>query len=157
MKLEARRIDGAYTERVRTRQLELPRSGFGSGETVLIVDDDPLVSQPDGARCLTRLGYTVMAAADGAEAVELVGKEGNHVDLMLTDVIMPQQSGPALHQRILELQPDVKVIYMSGYTGDHIGDRAADAPLLTKPFTLKQLSDAIRAVLEGRELVQPDP
>jgi two-component system cell cycle sensor histidine kinase/response regulator CckA len=120
------------------------------------VDDDPLVRSLT-ERVLTRLGYTVMAAADGAEAVELVGKEGNHVDLMLTDVIMPQQSGPALHQRILELQPDVKVIYMSGYTGDHIGDRAADAPLLTKPFTLKQLSDAIRAVLEGRELVQPDP
>ena len=128
----------------------------GRGETVLIVDDDPLVRSLT-ERVLTRLGYTVMAAADGAEAVELVGKEGNHVDLMLTDVIMPQQSGPALHQRILELQPDVKVIYMSGYTGDHIGDRAADAPLLTKPFTLKQLSDAIRAVLEGRELVQPDP
>jgi two-component system cell cycle sensor histidine kinase/response regulator CckA len=128
----------------------------GRGETVLIVDDDPLVRSLT-ERVLTRLGYTVMAAADGAEAVELVGKEGNHVDLMLTDVIMPQQSGPALHQRILELQPDVKVIYMSGYTGDHIGDRASDAPLLTKPFTLKQLSDAIRAVLEGREVVQPDP
>jgi CheY-like chemotaxis protein len=128
----------------------------GRGETVLIVDDDPLVRSLT-ERVLTRLGYTVMAAADASEAVELVSKEGNHVDLMLTDVIMPQQSGPALHQRILELQPDVKVIYMSGYTGDHIGDRAADAPLLTKPFTLKQLSDAIRAVLEGRDVAQSDP
>jgi two-component system cell cycle sensor histidine kinase/response regulator CckA len=128
----------------------------GRGETVLIVDDDPLVRSLT-ERVLNRLGYRVMAAGDGAEAVELVSKEGNHVDLMLTDVIMPQQSGPALHQRILELQPDVKVIYMSGYTGDHIGERATDAPLLTKPFTLKQLSDAIRAVLEGREMAQPDP
>jgi two-component system cell cycle sensor histidine kinase/response regulator CckA len=128
----------------------------GRGETVLIVDDDPLVRSLT-ERVLTRLGYTVMAAADAAEAVALVAKAGKHVDLMLTDVIMPQESGPALHQRILELQPDVKVIYMSGYTGDHIGERAADAPLLTKPFTLKQLSEAIRAVLEGRDFAQLEP
>ena len=73
----------------------------GKGETVLIVDDDPLVRSLT-ERVLIRLGYTVMAAADATEAVELVGKAGNHVDLMLTDVIMPQQSGPALHQRILD-------------------------------------------------------
>lgn len=127
----------------------------GRGETVLIVDDDPLVRSLT-ERVLTRLGYKVLAASDAAEAVELVGQEGVQVDLMLTDVIMPQQSGPALHQRILELQPNIKVIYMSGYTGDHIGGRAANAPLLTKPFTLKQLSEAVRAALEGRELPHPE-
>jgi CheY-like chemotaxis protein len=124
----------------------------GRGEVILVVDDDPLVLSLT-QRVLDRLGYTVLAARDGQQAIELVEHAPGPVDLLLTDVIMPNQSGPALHECILRLRPGVKVIYMSGYPGDQLAE-SVDAPLLPKPFTLQKLGQTVRTVLDDSRVAK---
>src|SRR6478672_10908407 len=91
-----------------------PRS---SDHTMLVVEDE------DGLRSLAkrlleRLGYTVLVAANAEEAAGLVERNPS-IEILLTDVVMPGTSGPELTKRLLALRPDLRVIYMSGYRGDH--------------------------------------
>jgi len=119
----------------------------GRGETVLVVEDEPAVRQTT-ARILRRNGYTVLEAASGAEALTLAA--GHHFDLLLTDMVMPQVSGPELAQRINEMYPGAPVLFMSGYSQDVLGPRGAldeDAPLIQKPFAAQELLKTVRAQL----------
>ena len=106
------------------------------------------------SRALRNKGYTVLEASSGEAALEVLDKEGGNVDLVVTDVVMPEMDGPTLARRIGERQPNLKVIFISGYTEDkfkHQLDIDAEIHFLAKPFTLKQLAGKVKDVLE-----QPD-
>jgi DNA-binding response OmpR family regulator len=106
---------------------------------------------------LARAGYRVLTAASGNEALRLLAQPGLHVDLVLTDLIMPGGvSGQELGQKLCERYAELRVLYMSGYTGgsgpNDVPDRfrlPAGAQLLTKPFTPAQLLERVRACLNG--------
>jgi CheY-like chemotaxis protein len=118
-------------------------------ETLLVIEDDPAL------RRLTRIllergGYTVLAAASPAEALALAGDQAAPLHLVLTDVVMPEMSGPEVAARLAVLRPEARVLYMSGYSGEVIGRRGLLSPgaaLLEKPFTANELLRQVREVL----------
>jgi PAS domain S-box-containing protein len=120
-------------------------------EVILLVEDEHnlrrLVRQ-----YLEKQGYTVREAADGAAAIQICNAHVGPIHLLLTDVIMPGMNGRELAQRISEIRPNVKVLYMSGYTENVIGqDGTLDAGvrLLQKPFNLRDLKSKVREVLDA--------
>jgi len=120
-------------------------------ETVLLVEDAEhlrLVVR----EFLHRLGYTVMEADGGQEALKLAKKHKGPIHLLLSDVVMPEMSGRHLWEKMSELRPDTKVLFMSGYTDDaivHHGILEGGLSLLSKPFTQLALAKKIREVLDG--------
>jgi PAS domain S-box-containing protein len=119
------------------------------GETVLLVEDDPLM------RTLTRQmleqhGYRVVEAEDGAAALMHLRSNAQPIDVTLTDVVMRGMSGPELALQIMDLYPATKVVYMSGYTGELIGQEGGikpGMPLLEKPFSRASLLKAIQSAV----------
>ena len=117
--------------------------------TVLVVDDDPAVRRLVTG-VLDRAGHRVLQAADGAAALSLAGAESDPVALLLTDVVMPGLSGEAVAERLRDAHPDLRVVYMSGYSEEELearGVRAVGSAYLTKPFTPEILSMVVRGVL----------
>src|SRR5579863_8909628 len=120
-------------------------------ETILVVEDEA------NLRYLARLflekqGYKVIEAADGAVAMQIAVAHEGTIHLLLTDVIMPGMNGRELAQRISEIRPNVKILYMSGYTENVIGTNGimdAGVRLLQKPFNLRDLKDKVREVLDA--------
>ena len=118
-------------------------------ETILLVEDDAGVRAVVGAM-LKRLGYRVITASDGSEGLRMLRHDAQPVDLVVTDVVMPRMSGPAMVQALHAVDPDVKVLFMSG--DPHPGMNGATdlpGPLLCKPFRSAQLAFAVRAELDG--------
>ncbi len=121
----------------------------GEGKTVLLVEDDSLM------RVLTRQmlqdhGYRVVEAEDGIVALERLSAKSGSVDVVLTDVVMRRMSGPELAKEIRTSHPGIRVVYMSGYTGELIAqpsDSSQEIPLLEKPFTKAVLLKTIHNVL----------
>jgi CheY-like chemotaxis protein len=102
-------------------------------------------------RILTELGYTVLSAADGHEALGVLERHAGHVDLLITDVVMPKMSGRELAARVTALRPDMKVLYSSGYAADEIGEDGVlgeGINFLAKPYVPSKLADAVREVLD---------
>jgi signal transduction histidine kinase/CheY-like chemotaxis protein len=121
-------------------------------ETILLLEDEGSVREL-AERQLTDRGYRVLAVAKCAEALELAEQHDGPIDLLLTDVVLPQMSGPEVAERLGVLRPAVKVLYVSGYTDDALGGHGVLGPgiaLLTKPFTSAQLGRKVREVLDGR-------
>jgi PAS domain S-box-containing protein len=120
-------------------------------ETILLVEDEAAV-RTLAARVLRDLGYTVLEASDGAQALDLLkSRPAGTIDLLLTDVVMPQLGGVALGTRLLELHPTCKVLYMSGYTENgmiHHGRLDLAASLLPKPFSPSMLAARVREILD---------
>lgn len=128
--------------------LEYPVPMFGT-ETLLVVEDEALVRQLV-CETLATYGYTVLEAAHPEAALALVTSYHDTIHLMLTDVIMPGMSGRDLYQCAVVIRPDMKVLYMSGYTDDVImyhGMLEEGVHLLQKPFTLHTLIHQIQRVL----------
>ncbi|MEQ1643782.1 MAG: PAS domain S-box protein [Pyrinomonadaceae bacterium] len=120
-------------------------------ETILLVEDEAVVRRLV-YDILTGNGYTVLEAANGKTALEICSSYDGRIDMMLTDVIMPSMSGVELKQAVAALLPDIKVMFMSGYTDDAVADRGvldADAAFIEKPFTPDALSRQVRKVLQG--------
>jgi two-component system cell cycle sensor histidine kinase/response regulator CckA len=121
-------------------------------ETVLLVEDERAVR--DLAReVLQRCGYSVLVAADGGEALAVAAKFGGAIDLLLTDVVMPNMNGRQLASQLTALRPAMKVLYISGYTANAIFRHGVLEPgteFLPKPFTPDLLARKIREVLEAR-------
>ena len=125
----------------------LPATGQ---ETILLVEDEADV-RALAREVLERQGYSVMEASDGAQAVQVYEQEGARIDLILTDVVMPRMSGREMVDRVRANRPDMRVLYMSGYTGDAIvrhGVFDASLLLLGKPFTPLALIAKVREVLD---------
>ncbi len=121
-------------------------------ETILLVEDEPAILNMTSTM-LQRLGYTVLAAASPGDAIRLAQEHGARIDLLITDVIMPEMNGRDLAQRIFSLYPGLKRLFMSGYTADVIAHRGVledGVQFIQKPFTLKDLSAKIREVLEEK-------
>jgi two-component system cell cycle sensor histidine kinase/response regulator CckA len=119
-------------------------------ETVLLVEDEQAVRLLT-RRILERAGYRVFDAANAEQAEALFERHGSVFNLLVTDVIMPGASGPRLFERLARQRPDLKVLYVSGYTGDtivHQGELAPGVEFLRKPFTADALNRRVREVLD---------
>jgi PAS domain S-box-containing protein len=121
-------------------------------ETILLAEDNDQVRILAEA-VLKRQGYTVLVADRGAEALNLLKAHTGKVDLLLTDVVMPDMNGKALFEKAVVVQPGLKVLYMSGYTDDVIASRGVldeGVRFIQKPFTVRALAAKVREVLEGK-------
>jgi PAS domain S-box-containing protein len=123
----------------------------GGTETVLLVEDDRQIL--DVVRSMLELdGYRVLATASPQEACVLCEQHDGAIDLLITDVIMPQMNGKGLQQRISAMKPGIRVLFMSGYTADVITNRGIvdeGINFISKPFSLQALTQKVRQVLEG--------
>ncbi|GAB4374816.1 MAG: hypothetical protein Kow0042_19720 [Calditrichia bacterium] len=131
-----------------TKKAEAARA-VGDGEHILVVEDEESLRTLLNA-LLTQLGYVVTLAANGGEALLLVEEKGIKPDLLLTDVVMPNMNGKELVNRLKKCCPELKVIYMSGYTDNaivHHGILDSSLPFIQKPFTTKGIAVKIREVL----------
>jgi len=117
--------------------------------TVLLVEDEDAVRM-FSARALRDKGYTVLEAKSGESAIDVLGSRDGEVDLLITDVVMPQMDGPALIREVRETRPEIKVICISGYAEDAFRkklDQSADIHFLPKPFSLNQLAGTVKKVM----------
>jgi two-component system cell cycle sensor histidine kinase/response regulator CckA len=125
-------------------------SGLGGSETIMLVEDDEQVRNLVLA-ILKRQGYTVLVAESGKEALELLEGHDGSVQLLLTDVVLPEMNGKQLFERVSGAYPDVKVLYMSGYPENVIAHRGVMEPgihFIQKPFTVRALAAKVREVLD---------
>ncbi|MCC7265637.1 MAG: response regulator [Candidatus Latescibacteria bacterium] len=126
------------------------RDGRGS-ETILLVEDEEPVRKL-ACLALEASGYQVLAAGNGREALDLAAAPNTRVDLLLTDVVMPELGGPELAARLQQLCPAIKVLYMSGYIGDTLLRHGFSTPsdsFLQKPFSPNSLVRKVRELLDG--------
>jgi CheY-like chemotaxis protein len=133
-----------------------PRGDASEGrETVLLVEDERGVRELLRAG-LAALGYRILAAANGDEALDLLAKNPSAaVDVLVSDVVLPGRSGPEVAAEVKALLPGIQVIFISGYTDDLLarkGGLSPDEPLVQKPFTAETLARTIRQVLDARSL-----
>ncbi|MGP8200344.1 MAG: response regulator [Limisphaerales bacterium] len=128
-------------------------------ETILLVEDDPAL-RAMAAALLKRLGYTVLAAANGIEALSLKQRhDTGHIDLLFTDVVMPHMSGKELADRVRALFPHTRILFTSAYTENaivHQGVLEKGVALLQKPFTPSALANKLREVLDQPGIQKPD-
>ena len=128
-----------------------PPGGQGQTGVILLVEDEAMIRDVM-ASVLGDQGYTVLAAADGGQALALAA-DADRVDLVVTDVQMPQMDGPTLVSRLRRERAGVEVLFMTGYTERRLDGAALGDPaprVLRKPFGLQELLDAVTAVLGGR-------
>ena len=119
--------------------------------TVLLVEDEDAV-RLGGMRALSSRGYTVHEASSGVEALELYNELDGKIDIVVSDVVMPEMDGPTLLAELRKIRPDIKFIFVSGYAEDAFAKNLpADAKFgfLPKPFSLKQLATVVKEVLEA--------
>jgi CheY-like chemotaxis protein len=129
-------------------ETDKPEMAMGT-ETVLLVEDDEVVRTMT-VEILTSLGYSVLEAADGQEALQTCKRYHGPIGLLFTDVVMPKMNGAELAQKVIRLRPEIKVLFMSGYTDDAVvrhGILQDDVHFLQKPVTPKALSQVLRKVL----------
>lgn len=127
------------------------KDSLAGTETVLVVEDSAPVRKLVRTT-LERFGYRVMEAADGKAALTLLQKQDPKVDLVLTDVVLPEMDGPEMARQAKELVPGLKVIYMSGYTGEFMLERGvleAGLELIEKPFSPEALVYKVRRMLDA--------
>jgi CheY-like chemotaxis protein len=123
-------------------------------ETVLLVEDEEALLKLS-ARMLDQMGYTVLAAGSPNQALQLAKGYADPIHLLLTDVIMPEMSGRDLWQRLSTLRPDMKCLFMSGYTANliaHHGVLDKDVHFLQKPFSREELATKLRKALSASEV-----
>jgi two-component system, cell cycle sensor histidine kinase and response regulator CckA len=125
----------------------MSNSGATPSETILVVEDEPAVRQLVTA-ALERAGYRVLEARDGEKAVSLFDANAADIDLLLTDLRMPQMDGAELARRLRARAPKLKVICVSGYPGTGV-DLNVTEHYLAKPFSKADLLNKIREVLDG--------
>jgi DNA-binding NtrC family response regulator len=119
-------------------------------KAILVVDDEPDVRKLVGAM-VTHYGYRVLTADSGDHAIAIF-KKNQPIDLLLTDVVAPGMSGPMLAEKLTELQPGLKVLFMSGYDNTHVVKHYVEKQghaLLRKPFDLETLGEKVQDMLEN--------
>ena len=120
----------------------------GHGTILLVEDEDPV--RAVNARALAARGYTVLEAASGLEALEIIRARGAPVDLVVSDVVMPEMDGPTLLGELRKLHPALKVVFVSGYAEDAFQKNLPEGEtfnFLAKPFSLKQLVETVKQAI----------
>ncbi len=126
------------------------KTAAGGDETVLLVEDEPAILSL-GKMILGRLGYQVIVASTPSEALRLAGEHSGAIDLLVTDVVMPEMNGHALAEKLLALYPHIKLLFMSGYTANVIANQGMlveGVHFIEKPFSVQSLGEAVRKVLD---------
>ena len=144
-----------YLPRVKEHAPEPVRKRSAKGsETILLVDDEEGVRKLCCA-VLQSNGYDVLEASNGLAALAVYEKNSHKVDMLLTDVVMPQMDGFEVGRRLAELKPKLKILYMSGYRENTLGTAPAESPIafLHKPFTPDALLNKVRDVLDAERAV----
>lgn len=129
---------------------DVQKRDLSGSATVLLVEDEDAVRM-GGVRALTSRGYTVLEAGDGMEALEIMADADGPVDLVVSDVVMPEMDGPTLLRELRKDHPDIKFIFVSGYAEDAFAKNlpeGAQFGFLPKPFSLKQLATKVKETLE---------
>jgi len=143
------------SEKSETRAAETP---IPSGsETILLLEDEAVV-RGLARQILEQAGYCVMEAERGEEAVQLCAEGSQHIDLLLTDVVMPQTSGKEVADRVSKLRPGLRVLFMSGYTDEaivHHGVLDSNVEFIQKPFAPAALARKVREVLDSETVSLP--
>lgn len=124
------------------------RGAPGEGVVLLVEDEAPV--RAFASRALQLRGFTVLEAGSAEEALELLGDESRHVDVFVTDVVMPGMDGPSWVKKALTLRPAVRVVFMSGYAEETFGDiqaRIANSVFLPKPFSLTDLAETVQRLM----------
>ena len=144
------------SEREITSQNELPESTLKGTETILLVDDEEKIIDV-GERTLRKMGYQVLSARNGKEAIAHYEKNQSKIDIVVLDMIMPEMGGGETYDRLKAINPDVKVILSSGYSVNgqaaEILKRGCDG-FIQKPFKMRELSEKIRETLEFKKQAQ---
>jgi two-component system cell cycle sensor histidine kinase/response regulator CckA len=120
-----------------------------NNKTVLVVDDEPEIRKLVGAM-LSQFGYEVLTADSGEHALTLFRKHGQPIELLITDVVAPGMSGPMLADKLAALQPDLKVLYISGYDHTQVVRKYVvekGHALLAKPFSVESLRQKMESLL----------
>lgn len=121
-------------------------------KTILVVDDEPEIRKLVGAM-VSQFGYTAITADSGEHAMTLYKNQKGPLALLITDVVQPGMSGPMLADKLSELQPDLKVLYISGYDNTHVVQKYVvekGHALLSKPFTVGELQNKMRELLPAK-------
>jgi CheY-like chemotaxis protein len=128
---------------------EAPEVPRGS-DTVLFVEDDPSV-RSFGVRCLRALGYTVLEASKGTDAITIATEYGDRIDLVVSDIVMPGMQGPAVAERIAALRPGIRVLLISGFAerAGYTDSSVSKIEYLAKPYSRQSLGRAVSAALVG--------
>ncbi len=145
-----------FLPRVEGSAIELepaaPSQKTHGSRTILIAEDEAALRKLT-RNTLKHLGYAVLGASNGTEAIEIASRCNSHIDLLLTDVVMPGMSGRELAQRLASTRPDMKILYMTGYTDGVIAEHGvleAGISVLRKPFTHAQLIQSLDGIFEER-------
>src|SRR5262249_37748661 len=120
-------------------------------ETILVVDDEESL-RTVVVDLLSQLGYHMLSAASGQEALELATEYSGRIDLLLTDVVMDGLPGPELAEKLLQGRPEMKVVFISGFADGSIAPNGVLKPgtvLVQKPFTIRMLSAKLREILDN--------
>jgi CheY-like chemotaxis protein len=128
-----------------------PAPPKGGTETIFLVEDEPAVQKLTKIM-LERLGYTVIAASAPNSAIRLAGEYAGEIHLLLVDVVMPEMTGRDLSEQLHSIRPNLKRLFMSGYTANviaHHGVLDEGVHFIQKPFTAKMLADKVREALES--------
>ena len=134
-----------------TENLSL-KNYYRGTETILVVDDEESL-RTVVVDLLSQLGYQILSAANGPEALKLAAGYSGKIDLLLTDVVMDGLPGPELAERLLQSRPEMKVIFISGFADGSLAPDGVLKPgtvLVQKPFTIRVLSAKLREVLDNR-------
>ena len=134
-----------------------PAPAAHGDETILIVEDEPSILKM-GQLILEKFGYRVLVAAGPGDAIRAAGKHAGPIHLLITDVVMPEMNGRELAQRLAALYPEVKCLFMSGYTGDVIAHHEVldeGVHFIQKPFSMQALAAKVRAVLDSVDAALP--
>ena len=125
-----------------------------SGETILVVEDEPVVRRL-ARMALEEVGYSVVEASDGGDALALLRRDGSAVQLVLSDVVMPGMGGQELARILRDHRPELPLLFMSGYQGEDVTDRGLLEPgaaFIQKPFAPHELARRVRALLDERKV-----
>jgi two-component system cell cycle sensor histidine kinase/response regulator CckA len=139
---------GAEAAPAQPKKKEIARDLTGTGRVLLVEDEDAV--RAFAVRALTRQGYKVLEAASGLEALEVMEREAGGVDIVVSDVVMPEMDGPTMYNELRKSHPDIKVIFVSGYPDEAFRKRiseGAQVAFLPKPFTLPELAAKVKEEL----------
>ena len=144
-----RHVASAVQPEIKREETKAVAADLTGRGTILLVEDEEAV-RAFGARALTSRGYTVLEAASGVEALEIVEEEKGMIDLIVSDVVMPEMDGPTMFGELRKRGVACKVIFVSGYAEDAFEKNlpaGEEFGFLPKPFTLKQLVEAVKSNL----------